>query len=132
MSKDPLVLYIVVRQSLNMDNGEIAIQVGHIVEKFLLKYFKIQICSSKKELMQFNILSNEDLKHAKETTEWIEHSSLKIVLSADDQSWSDIKKEYGKELFIIKDNFNSETALCFWPEHTSQISNMIKSLPAVH
>lgn len=124
---DPLVLYIVIRESLNMSPGKAVAQGGHAVEKFLLKYFRIQIFSVKKDL---NITTPDELEHVRVATEWIGNGSRKVVLRADEKEWETIKSEM-KDIFIIKDagltevEPGTETALALWPQRKSSFSDTV-------
>lgn len=130
MDNDPLVLYIIVREELNMSPGKVAAQVGHLVQKVLMKYFAIQVLSSKKNL---NLVSDAEVEHAKLTTEWMEKASGKIVLRANHNDWEDLLKEYSG-CFVIIDagktelEPNTKTVLGLWPQHKSQASSSIKKL----
>lgn len=131
-NEDPIVLYLIVRDSLNMSAGKGMAQSGHAVEKILLKYFKIQILSVKKYL---NLFTDEDVMHVKIATEWMEHGSRKVVLKADEKEWAKLKEEFGNNCFIVKDAGKTEvmpgteTIMALWPQRRSTCSKTIKRLP---
>ena len=130
ITEDPIVMYLVVRESLNMSTGKISAQVGHAVQNLLINYFKIQIFASKKNL---DILPEESLLKAKITTDWLGHASRKVVLKADDKEWLKLKEHF-KDVIIIKDaGFTevapgSETVMCLWPMLKSTAPKEIKRL----
>ena len=128
---EQIVMYIVVRSSLGMSGGKIAAQVGHAVEKLMLRYFTVQVLSAK----GFALNEDENI-NIKLTTQWIEKSgSNKIILSANEDQWSSLKEEYNKKNFVVKDagktevEPGSETVMAFWPQFKMKISGKLRELP---
>lgn len=130
LNNDPIVLYFVVRQSLNMNVEETCKQVAHSIQNLMLKYIKMQILLSKKELA--SCISEEDLLHIKNMNDWMNSGSNKYVLIADENNWNIIKTEQGKNCMVVKTaNENAEpieTVISFWPQHQSTTSSELKKL----
>ncbi len=112
--EDPLIMYFVVRESLNMSPGKIAVQVAHSSQMILLHYYKAEP-------------SDETM------TVWLNTSFRKGLLRADDKEWEKIK---GSEIrcWVVKDAGltevaqGSETVLVLWPMLKSQRPKLIKRL----
>lgn len=134
-NEDPIVAYIIVRESLNMGAGKVGAQCAHAIQNILLKYFKIQVFCSKKELE--GALSKDDIEHAHLTTTWLERMSRKVVLKADEKEWEALKNEFANNCVIIKDagltsvKANTETVMALWPAYKSTISKSIKRLQSL-
>lgn len=125
---DPLVLYIVVRESLNMGPGKIGAQIGHGVGMLMGRYFwmendpgfdKYGIHRPKREI----------------TKEWLLSSYRKAVLKADDKEWEKLKQEL--DVFLVRDagltevDPGSETVLVLWPMRKSERPKIVKRLQAL-
>jgi peptidyl-tRNA hydrolase len=125
---DPIVLYLIVRESLNMSCGKIGAQIGHGVQHILIHYFRAQVLKVKAH--NDDKFPAEELEHIKITTEWLSNSSTKIVKVATDEEWVQIKEEY-KDYDVVKDaGFTevapgSETLITLWPQHKSKASQTI-------
>lgn len=131
VASDPIVLYVIIREGLKMSAGKTAAQVGHAVQNILLKYFKMQILSVKKDL---HIFSDDDLKSIKTTTHWLEHASTKVILRADESEWRKLKEEFHKDMVLIIDAglteiaASSETCISLFPMHKSECPKLIRRL----
>jgi len=129
LQEDPLVVYIIVREELNMSGGKIAAQCSHAIQKLLVKYFFLQVFLASKKALPKN-----ELKHLEMTQKWIENLSRKVILKADDKEWERLKKEFHSECFIVVDAglteipANTETVMCLWPIHKSEKPKSIKKL----
>jgi peptidyl-tRNA hydrolase, PTH2 family len=112
MSDDPIVMYLIVRKSLNMGVGKIAAQCGHAVQLLL---------ESKPESETFTIWNDKD-----------NGGMRKIVLSASDNEWEKLKEKYNP--FIVLDAgitevaAGSETVMALLPMYRSQRCNVLKRL----
>lgn len=124
---DPLVLYIILRQSLSLDNNKTAYYAANAVQFILMKYFTLQVLAVKTNL---NSLVNDT--HVKMTTNWLASRSLKSIITVNDDIWENIKQKFniGTDLFCLKDPNLSEieTTLVFWPIKYSNISSFFKNL----
>src|SRR3990172_9019721 len=106
--EDPLIMYLIVRESLGMGCGKIAAQTAHAALMVLMKYF---------EHRDFHHL--DDIQEAKHMENWIENSFRKVVLRADDKEWEKIREEI--DCFVVRDAGltevapNTETIIATWP-----------------
>lgn len=129
---DPIVLYLIVREELNMSVGKTAAQVGHGVQYMLLHYFKASVLKAKTH--DDSIFPKNEHEHIKLTTEWLGQGSRKVVLKADENEWGHIKAELGNDLFLVKDNGltelqpGTETVMALNPMRKSTVPNRIKRL----
>jgi peptidyl-tRNA hydrolase len=131
-NEDPIVLYVIIKESLGMSSGKIAAQVGHAVQNLIVAYFKMQILLSLKKLEP--LISERDHNNIKLTAEWIDNASRKVILKACDKDWDALKQEAGTNCFIIKDAGRtevipgSETTIVLWPMHKSNCSKTVRKL----
>jgi PTH2 family peptidyl-tRNA hydrolase len=128
---DPLVVYLIVRESLHMGCGKIAAQCGHGIQKLMLHYFTVQVIKVK---CHDNInLPTDQIEFVERTSHWLKADSRKVVLSADDESFERIKEIYPHH-FLVKDNGltevepGSETIICLHPLYKSTADKVIKRL----
>src|SRR5271163_60576 len=97
VADDPIVLYMAVRKELNMSAGKIGAQVGHVVEKLLMRYFKDQVLSKSKQLQdKLHLISDKELARVDLLTTWASGQSTKILKAATDREWASLKEEFGK------------------------------------
>jgi len=124
--EDPVILYLIVRESLNMGPGKIAAQVGHAVGMLMGAFHRIK-------LDKYGEISQDlDNKYSM-VSGWLRHSYRKVVLRADDKEWEKIKSS---ELyyFLVQDagltevDPGSETVICLWPMLKSKAPKIIKKL----
>jgi|SRR5579885_642246 len=118
--ENPLVLYIVVRTSLNMSTGKIGAQIGHSIQYIMLKYQEVK---NSKSGYLFKDWMNEG-------------NSRKVVLGASDSEWAKLKEEFedGIDCFIVRDAgyteipSGSETCMSIWPMLKNDAPKIIKRL----
>jgi hypothetical protein len=124
---DPLVLYIVFRQSLQLDNNKTAYYAANAVEYLLMRYFTLQVVAVKSNLA--SLIHDGNLKA---TTTWLSSNSRKAIVCADDDVWNKLKSEFavGKDLFCLKspDEAETETTLVLWPSKHSCIPSYLTEL----
>lgn len=123
---DPIVVYIIVRKSLNMDVGKIAAQVGHGVGMLMGRYSEFEVVAHQTNL------TDEEFPKWRITTEWLATSYRKIALEANDKDWEKIKDQV--DVFLVKDAgltevaSGSETVLVTWPMKKSDAPKIIQRL----
>lgn len=116
ISEDPWVLYLVVRESLNMSPGKTCAQIGHAVG-MAYKYLH------SKEVSTFALYAFEC---------WENECYRKVVLKANDKEWEKIKQEL--DVFLVVDlgltqvEPNSETCLACFPMKKSEQPKLLKRL----
>jgi peptidyl-tRNA hydrolase len=122
---DPIILYIVVRESLNMGPGKIGAQIGHGVGMFMGFY----------RWVQDQGIPEEYIAKYEMTQQWLLSSYRKAVLKADDKEWEKLKQEL--DVFLVKDAgltevaSGSETVLILWPMRKSERPKLVKRLQAL-
>ena len=120
MSPDnPIVMYLVVRESLNMSPGKTAAQVGHAVQ-YLCEMIASPVFESYKSVI-FDAWNNS----------W----HRKVVLKADEKEWEKLKADVLlSDRVIVVDqgltelNPNTETVMGFLPMLKSNCPKLIKRL----
>jgi peptidyl-tRNA hydrolase len=126
---DLLVMYLVVREELNMGVGKIGAQIGHAVQYIMSEY---DICKGsllsdidsemKNKALRMSYWLGRDFDGAKYT---------KIILRADDKEWEKLK-EYNP--IIVKDAgktqvaAGSETVMVFYPMYRDERPKLLKRL----
>ncbi len=124
---DPILLYIIFRESLHLDNKQIAYYAADAVQHILLKYFMMQLLAQKTHL---DVLRND--AHITMTTKWLASHSKKAIISVDDDIWFRLKNDFsmGRDIYALKDkaidDLDIETTLVFWPAPDSQVPTYIK------
>jgi peptidyl-tRNA hydrolase, PTH2 family len=143
--EDPIVMYLVVRESLNMSIGKTGAQCAHASQMLTLNYFDLKNKSSKLQkrmLEQANPHLQDDLKaeyaglnrQLSIFGEWIASSFRKVVLRASDKEWAKLKEEYNGGMVTVVDAglteiaAGSETVIGIWPLRKSQRSKTITRL----
>src|ERR1019366_2407436 len=133
-NEDPIVLYLIVRESLNMSAGKACAQVGHAVQYILMHYFAAQVLKAKVKDTTLPII---ELDHIAITTKWLGQDARKVVLKADEKEWAALQTELGTNCVIVKDNgltevaAGSQTVIALWPNYKSKRSNIIKWMSAL-
>ena len=115
---DPLVMYLVVRQELNMSMGKTAAQCSHAAQMILLRYFE----NGEMEVPKMKL--------------WLDGSFRKVVLRADEKEWIKLKElmdEVDGKVIVIDAgltelNPHTETVIGFYPMYKSQRPKIIKRL----
>lgn len=122
--ESPLVMYLVVRESLNMSIGKTAAQVAHAAQRLQQEYQDIHneiMCGWNDHVSKYDIFS-----------EWLSKAVRKVVLKADEKEWVKLK-ELPNHVLIIDAGFtevapHTETVIGFWPMRKSDAPKTIKKL----
>lgn len=142
--EDPIVMYLIVRESLGMGMGKTAAQCAHASQMLLLKHIALE-----KELVNlegveenFGPLTKDeeiywDANQPKYFVflSWLDTSFRKVVLRADDKEWVKLK-EIPNHVLVVDAGLTeiaagSETVIGFWPMHKSEVPKLIKKLQAL-
>ena len=114
--KDPVVMYLVVKSSLNMSIGKTAAQCAHASEMLQVK---------------FNNLSKND-KYHQVYCDYLNDNVTKIVLKANDNDFEKLK-QLDMIVVVCDAGFTevpagSETVIGVWPVKKSNAPKIIKKL----
>lgn len=127
--EDPIVMYLIVRESLEMSVGKTAAQCAHASQMLQLKYNQLE-----KELYT----DKDFLDKIYIFREWLNSSFRKVVLRSDNGSWEKIKAAFkDQNMIVVIDSglteipSGSETVIGLWPIKKSQRPKLIKKLQAL-
>lgn len=147
--EDPIVMYLIVRESLNMGVGKTAAQTAHASQMLTFKYFTMKEASSTlQKQMQPLFNAPPDAKEMAKLKasyvklahplsimgEWLNSSFRKVVLRASDKEWAKLKEEFKDSMILVVDAglteipSGSETVIGLWPMKKSQAPKIIKRL----
>ena len=144
--EDPIVMYLIVHESLNMSTGKTAAQCAHASQMLTLKYFEIKDLSKSlqkkmsdpmKVESQVPSLKEAYVKMAPQISifgEWMNSSFRKVVLRASDKEWVKLKEEFKDSMVMVVDAglteipSGSETVIGLWPMRKSQRSKTVQRL----
>lgn len=147
--EDPIVMYLIVHESLNMSIGKTAAQAAHASQMLTLKYFTMKDASSTLQKKMYPLLNappaaDEMAKLKAAYTElsrplsifgeWLNSSFRKVVLRASDKEWAKLKEEFKDSMVMVVDAglteiaAGSETFIGLWPVRKSQVSKTVKRL----
>lgn len=135
--EDPWIMYLIVRESLNMTPGKIAAQVGHAVgimyEYYLFFLFQIDtMYHSVIPEEKIQKLENFLLPNIESFNQWKNNSFRKVVLKASDKEWEKIKQQLDCYLVIdaglTQIESGSETVIGLWPMLKSSAPPLVKRL----
>ena len=112
---DPTVMYLIVRESLNMSLGKTGAQIGHAVGMLHLHYN-----------------NSQDIDMISIFKDWQEESFRKIVLRAKDKDWEKLKAELicvvVRDAGLTEVEPGSETVIGVWPMKKSDRPKILKRL----
>jgi PTH2 family peptidyl-tRNA hydrolase len=141
MKKSPIIMYLIVRSSLNMTAGKIAAQCCHATRLLMERRLYMSAFKS-----LFNTMSrpSSELYTTKMTDalsifdSWSDDGMYRtVVLSANDKEFEKIKLEYNDDIFVQTDfgltqlEPNTETVIALWPQRKDKASKTIKRLQIV-
>lgn len=145
--EDPIIMYLVVRESLinDMGLGKCCAQVGHAVSMLMIDYHKLDKRYDK-------YITELDKKFDQDYTnpdlignnfpmiqyilwaDWLKEGICKIALKADDKEWMKLKEEQKDSLVLVVDAgktqipAGSETVIGLPPIRQSQRTKLVKRL----
>jgi len=128
MEDDTIVLFIVLRKSLHLDDKQIAYCVANAMQHFMYRYFKLQVGAV---ITHSSSLMNDN--HLLSTTKWLSSQAKKNIIDVDDDIWEKLKQQYpiGKDCFCLREpeltNMDAETTLILWPSQYSDVPDYLKA-----
>lgn len=150
--EDPIVMYLIVRESLGMSIGKTAAQVGHAVGMLFLKYseedgylnklYKDYVHSlyedkSYGDIFRIYTSHREMEERIKLFQKWMESSFRKVVLRADENEWKKLKTDLKNQIVLVVDSGltelppSTETVIGVFPMYKSQRPKILKRLQAL-
>lgn len=130
--EDPLVMYLVVKKSLEMSAGKTAAQCAHASQMLLLKYVEEKQELEGSSLCNWEPNSSVDAKAMEYFNEWLDTSFRKVVLVADDNKFEKVKS-LPNHIVVVDAGLTeidpgSETVIGCWPMKKSEAPQCIKKL----
>lgn len=131
--QDPIIMYLVVKTSLEMSIGKTVAQGGHAVEMLRLKYDDLE------KKVDWTAACHGDDK-AKADTEavmmyqrWRATSFRKVVLACKDKDWEKIKAAVPLHVVVVDAGLTevdpgSETVIGLWPMLKSEAPKVVQRL----
>jgi PTH2 family peptidyl-tRNA hydrolase len=144
--EDPIVMYLIVHETLDMSTGKTAAQCAHASQMLTLQYFHLKEFSkqTQKEIIakpdavaldRLKLLYANMAPFISIMGEWLQGSFRKVVLKADDKEWNKLKEEFkDKNMVLVVDAglteipSGSETVIGLWPMRKSQVPKTVKRL----
>ena len=131
--EDPIVMYLVVRESLGMGVGKTAAQCAHATQILTLNYIRELADDAESILDGTNTIGlNSELLIFKN---WLNSSFRKVVLRADDKEWEKLKQLPNHVLVVDSGKTEiapgSETCIGFWPMLKSERPKLLTRLQAL-
>lgn len=131
--EDPIIMYLVVRTSLEMSIGKTVAQGGHAVQMLQLKYDVLNktcdwVATSHGEPSAKRIAEDVMLYQT-----WMGKSFRKVVLACKDKDWEKIKAAVPNHVVVVDAGLTeiaagSETVLGLWPMYKSQAPKAVQRL----
>lgn len=139
--EDPIIMYLIVKESLGMSTGKTAAQCAHASQMLTLKYFERKL----NQRTNFGFIGKTDpntgclvvddqaMAGQKVFDEWLDKSFRKVVLRANDHQFNRMKMEVPNHIVVVDAGLTeidpgSETVLGLWPMHKSQAPRYLQKL----
>lgn len=125
--EDPIVMYLIVKQSLDMSIGKTAAQCAHASQMLQLRFQEMD-----QELIRgWNVSVNS--ANMSLFREWLDASFRKVVLQAKDKDWQKIKDACPNHIVVVDAGLTeipagSETFIGLWPMRKSERPKIIQKL----
>jgi PTH2 family peptidyl-tRNA hydrolase len=108
---DPIVMYLIVKESLGMSIGKTAAQCAHASQMLQLRFQEMD----QERICGWKVPANMDI-----FKEWLDTSFRKVVLRAKDKEWDKIKAECVNHIVVVDAGLTeiaagSETVIGLWP-----------------
>jgi peptidyl-tRNA hydrolase, PTH2 family len=139
VKEDPLVMYLVVRESINMSIGKTAAQCAHASQMLQIKYEKLhKALVHQRKLIQEGVslllpISTEMSQLETIFQQWMGIGIRKVVLQADEKEWVRIKEECPENVLVVDAGHTelapgTETVIGIWPIKKSQAPKILRRL----
>lgn len=139
VKEDPLVMYLVVRESINMSIGKTAAQCAHASQMLQIKYEKLhKALVYQRKAMQDGVSLSVAIPGditLLETVfqQWMSIGIRKVVLQADEKEWMRIKEECPEHVLVVDAGHTelapgTETVIGIWPIKKSQAPKTLRRL----
>lgn len=139
--EDPIVMYLVVRESINMSIGKTAAQCAHASQMLTLQFFDLKDTANHLHRLLNSTTDNvEMLERYKAMApkisifgEWTQTSFRKVVLRASEKDWVKLKEDEKNKVIVVDAGLTelepgTETVIGLWPVRKSKVSKTIKRL----
>ena len=126
---DPIIMYLIVKKSLNMGCGKTAAQCAHASQMLLLKYLELKKGLWNRIISLFKP-GNKDIDIFEK---WLESSFRKVVLRADDKEFEKNRSEFQNSVVVVDAGLTeiepgSMTVIGLFPMYKSAVPKSIKRL----
>jgi len=129
--EDPIVMYLICRESLGMSIGKACAQAGHVAMMIHIEY--------EEKLKCWDINQSAPATYKLHLYEkWLNTSFRKVTLAASDKEWEKVKLDIlPEDRVIVIDHglteipSGSETFCAIWPMYKSQRPKILKKLQAL-
>lgn len=135
--EDPIVMYLIVHESLGMSTGKTAAQCGHAAEMLAIKYSDLKDESRRLQKIIAKGAPPTEVERARASYaaiapflsiygEYRSNSFRKVTLRASDKEWEKLKEEFKGSMVMVVDAglteiaAGSETVIGLWPMRKSQ------------
>ena len=137
--EDPIVMYLICRESLGMSIGKACAQAGHVAMMIQIEYEDLwddfdELYGNNNLLLSEQKLVDKKLMYHR----WLNTSFRKVTLAASDKEWEKIKVTIlTEDRVIVIDHglteipSGSETFMAVWPMYKSQRPKILKKLQAL-
>jgi peptidyl-tRNA hydrolase len=132
--EDPMVMYLVVRESLQMTMGKACAQTAHASQMLQLKFQKLLMELTRDYPLGTPLPADLSVQ-INAYSRWLSESFRKVVLTADDKEWEKIKSHFsiGQIVVVVDAGLTqvpsgSETVIGCWPVLKSQQPKVLKRL----
>lgn len=130
---DPIVMYLIIRESLNMSAGKIAVQCSHATQMLSFDYFG-KCAKYVNDTINDEFVIEQVPATIQIFREWLNSYYRKVTVRASDKEWNKIKEEYKDQMALVVDlglteiPNGSETVIGLWPMRKSQRTKTLKRL----
>lgn len=138
--ENPIVMYLIVKESLGMSIGKTAAQCAHASQMLQMKYSKLcedaesylphiwESRSGDLEKVPLSIRNDVDIFY-----QWMKSSFRKVVLRAKDKEWDKIKEACPNHIVVVDAGLTeipagSETVIGLWTMRKSERPKIIQKL----